>query len=218
MNIFSELKIGDKLSIELNEKDIKQNENNMLNSQLIDIDDNYLYVTPPVYKGQQYPLHKSQDITIFFYRKKGIYQFNAQLVNQLNTNIIIFVLKPLGNIQKIQRRNYYRLPIVAPVVLKTYKNDEIFETQCTMRDLSGGGVRVVCKSEIEKLEEITIDLFIDESQVITMEGQVVRVIKDIENNSYELGIKFKQANEINTEKIFAFIFEKQRLMRKKGLI
>jgi len=218
MNILSELKIGDKLSIEISDKNISQNENNMLNSQLIDIDDNYLYILPPIYRGKSYSFYKNQIVTIFFYRKKGVYQFTAQLVSQINTNILSFVLKPLGDGKKIQRRNYYRLPIVAPAVLKPQKSQETTEFECIIQDLSGGGVRLSCKNEIEKLEDVIIDLHIDEKQVITMKGQVIRVIKDLDDSSYELGIKFKQNNETDTDRIFAFIFEKQRLMRKKGLI
>jgi len=59
---------------------------------------------------------------------------------------------------------------------------------------------------------------IDEDKVVTMNGEVVRVIKSIEHNTYELGIKFKENKEIDTDRIFAFIFEQQRLMRRKGLM
>jgi len=218
MNIFSELKIGDKLSIEIDDEDINQSENNMLSSQLIDIDKDHLYIIAPIYQGQKYTLHKHRNITIFFYRKKGIYKFNAQLVNQINTNVMTFVLKPIGDMQKIQRRNFYRLPVVAPAILKLKKDDNIIEYNCTMKDLSGGGVKVACKHEIDKLQNIIIDLYLDEKQALAMNGQVVRVIKDVENNTYELGIKFKQTNQTDVDIIFAYIFEKQRLMRKKGLI
>lgn len=218
MNIFSELKIGDKLSIEIREKDINPDKNNMLNTQLIDIDDNFIYISSPVYKGNKYSLYKGQKVTLFFYRKKGVYQFNAQIINKIDTNITTFVLKPLGDTQKIQRRNYYRLPIASPAVLKIHQNDKNVEFKCVTKDLSGSGVRVACKYEIKKSENVLIHLYIDEKQVIIMNGEVMRVIKDIENDMYELGIKFKDASEIDIDKIFAFIFEKQRLLRKKGLM
>jgi len=218
MDIFSELEIGDKLSIEIRENEVNQNENNMLNAQLIDIDNNYLYISPPVYSGKRYTLSKNQEITMFFYRKKGVYQFNAEVVNQIDTNIVTFKLKPLGHTQKIQRRNYYRLPIVAPAVLKKQKNNTIVEFECIMKDLSGSGVKIACKNEIEKSESVLIKFSIDENQLVAMNGEVVRVIKNFENNTYELGIKFKEANQVDVDRIFAFIFEKQRLLRKKGLI
>lgn len=218
MDIFSELEVGDKLSIEIREKDIVQNENSLLNSQLIDKDDNYIYITPPVYKGQKYLLRKNQSITIFFYRKKGVYQFECQVVNKLQTNIVVFALKPIGNIKKIQRRNYYRLPLVSPAILRKQENDKVIEITCIMQDLSGGGVRLTCKEEFKGLENVTVDLYIDEEELISVEGQVVRIIRDSENSTYELGIRFNQIDETNADRIFAIIFEKQRLMRKKGLI
>jgi len=218
MNIFSELKVGDKLSVEIREADVNQNESNILNAQLIDIDANYLYISPPIYRGKRYSLRKNQKITMFFYRKKGVYQFDAEVVSQTDINIMTFALKPLGDTQKIQRRNYYRLPMASPAVLKKQQSNKIVEFECIMKDLSGGGVRLFCKYEIEKLENVIIDLYIDGKQPVTMNGEVVRVIKNIEHNTYELGIKFKETNEIDTDRIFAFIFEQQRLMRKKGLM
>ena len=49
-------------------------------------------------------------------------------------------------------------------------------------------------------------------------GKVIRVIKDTATNSYELGIKFDKISRSNEDKIYSFIFERQRLLRKKGLI
>ncbi len=218
MNIFSELKIGDKLSIEFCKKDTNQAESNMLNAQLIDINDNCLYISSPIYRGKRYSLYEGQKITMFFYRKKGVYQFDAKIVKKIESNIVTFALKLLGDVEKIQRRNYYRLPIVTDAILKKHKNDKILEFECVTKDLSGGGVKVVCKNEVEKSDNITIDIYLDEDQVITMDGEVIRITKDLDNNLYEIGIKFKETNETGTDRIFSFIFEKQRLMRKKGLI
>lgn len=218
MNIFSELKIGDKLSIEFYEEDTNQGENNMLNTQLIDINDNCLHISSPIYRGKRYSLYEGQKITIFFYRKKGVYQFDAKVVKKIESNIITYVLKLIGDVQKIQRRNYYRLPIVTNAILKKHKDDKMLEFECVTKDLSGGGVKVACKSEVEKSDNIIIDIYLDEDQIITMGGEIIRITKDLDNDLYEIGIEFKETNETDTDRIFSFIFEKQRLMRKKGLI
>jgi len=123
------------------------------------MDANYLYISPPIYKGKRYSLRKDQKITMFFYREKGVYQSDAQVVNQIDTNIVTFVLKPLGDMRKIQRRNFFRLPIVAPAVLKKQQGDKLVEFQCIMKDLSGGGARLSCKYKIEKSENVIIDFF-----------------------------------------------------------
>ncbi len=218
MNIFSELKIGDKLSLEIIEEFINKDANNMLNTQLMDIDDNYLYISPPAYRGKKYFLSKKQRINLFFYRKEGVYQFEAQVVEKIDADIITFVLKPVGNIIKIQRRNYYRLPVAIPVTLRKQSNEEGIKYECVSKDLSGGGVKLICKYEIDMSEKVVVDIQIEENQLITLEGEIVRVINDSKNNNYELGVEFKSTNESGIDRIFAFIFEKQRLLRKKGLM
>ena len=207
MDIFSELKIGDKLSLEIIEEFFNKDTNNMLSTQLMDIDDKFLYIAPPSYKGKKYSLSKSQKINLFFYRKEGVYQFEAQVVGKIDTNIITFALKPTGNIVKIQRRNYYRLPVAVPVILRKQSNSEGIQYERISKDLSGGGVKLICKYEIDMSEKVVVDIQIEENQVVTLYGDIVRVINDSENNTYELGVEFKSTNEPGVDRIFAFIFE-----------
>lgn len=218
MEVFSKIEIGDKLSIEINYADLESKENNMLNTQLVDKSDKYLYISPPIYSGKKYFLRKRQKITIFFYRKRGIYEFNAEVIKQVNENLQTFEIKPTGKLNKIQRRDHYRLPITLNTVLKSNKNNNIIEIKCITADLSAGGIKLVCKEEVEKSQKVVLDIDLDNSKITSVEGQVVRSVKNPETNKYELGIKFSEISENDRDKIFAFIFEKQRLLRKKGLI
>lgn len=218
MDILSQLKIGDKLNIERYQGDSTLKENNILSSQIIDLRGKYLHISTPVYKGKKYFLHEGQKISIFFYRDEGAYQFYAEVIEQTKANITTFIIKPIGEIQRIQRRNYYRLPVVKNVVLEKQHNDKLLKLQCVSKDLSGGGIKVICNDELEQGENVKIDLYLYENQSITIDGEVVRTIIDSDSGGYEVGIRFKEINQTNEDKIFAFIFEKQRLLRKKGLI
>lgn len=218
MDLFLELKVGDKLNIALYNGEITSGKNEILSTQLMDLSGKHLYISAPIYKGKLFSLHTGQKIIVVFYRKKGIYQFNADVVSENDGNITTFTLAPRGDIEKIQRRNYYRLPTVTNVVLKTLQNDRSVEFQCITKDLSGGGMKVICSKELELGEKLTADVLLYENEVITIDAEVVRVIKDPVDNVYEIGIKFQKIDRINESKIFAFIFERQRLLRKKGLI
>ncbi len=218
MEVFSKIEIGDKLSIEINYDDLESKENNMLNTQLVDKSDKCLYISPPIYSGKKYFLRKRQKITIFFYRKRGIYEFNAEVIKQVSENLQTFEIKPIGKLNKIQRRDHYRLPITLNAVLKSNKKNNMIETKCITVDLSAGGIKLVCKEEVERSEKVIVDIDLDNSKITSVEGQVVRSVKNPETNKYELGIKFSEISENDRDKIFAFIFEKQRLLRKKGLM
>ena len=54
MEVLSQLKIGDRLSIERYKKDAILNEKNILNAQIIDLRGRYIYISAPIYKGKRY--------------------------------------------------------------------------------------------------------------------------------------------------------------------
>ena len=218
MNIFSELKIGDKMSLDITQKYINQDVSSMLTTQLIDMDDYYLYISPPAYKGKKFSLMEGHLVNLFFYRKTGVYSFEAKVVKKINEELVTFVLEPTSSIERIQRRNYYRLPIVLPCVLKKQENDKVVEYSCVSKDLSGGGIKLICKQEINLDENIVVTIKIHEEQMIAIKGKVIRVVKGFEDNSYEISVEFKNVEGNHLDQIIAFIFEKQRLMRKKGLM
>lgn len=218
MDVLSQLKIGDKLSIERYKKDTNLNEKNILNAQLIDLREKKIYISTPIYKGKRYFLSEGQNISIFFYRDAGVYQFYAKVIKQANIDITTFIARPISSLQRIQRRSYYRLPIVIEVVIEKKQNDKLVKLQCVTKDLSGGGIKAICNDELKEGENIKINFYLHKNNKITVDSRIVRVIKDVVTDHYELGIKFNKISQTNEDKIFAFIFEKQRLLRKKGLI
>lgn len=218
MDLISQLKIGDKFNIERYEGNILLDKKSILNSQLVDLHGENIYISIPMYKGKKYLLKDGQKISIFFYRDSGVFQFFAEVIEQNKKDMVTFSIKPTSELKKIQRRNYFRLPVVMKVVIERKQEDEILTIECVTKDLSGGGIKAVCNKETKEGEVIKTNLYLNEKDVITLESSVVRVIKDKTTNAYELGIAFKNIEQTNEDKIFAFIFEKQRLLRKKGLI
>ena len=120
--------------------------------------DGDIYISAPIYKGKRYFLSDGQNISIFFYRDSAVYQFYAEVVKCIETNIIAFMVRPTSKLFRIQRRNYYRLPIVMDVIIERNQNDETHKLKCTTKDLSGGGIRVVCSEEFKEGENIKIEI------------------------------------------------------------
>ncbi len=218
MEVLSQLKIGGRLSIERYKKDAILNEKNILNAQIIDLREGYIYISAPIYKGKRYFLSNGQTISIFFYRDSAVYQFYAEVIKQADTGIVAFIVRPTSNLCRIQRRSHYRFSIVIDVIIERKRNDEIHRLECIAKDLSGGGIRAVCSEELEEGEYVKIELYLYKNNRIIVNGKVIRAIKNTTTNSYELGIKFDKISRSNEDKIYSFIFERQRLLRKKGLI
>ncbi|HZJ77031.1 MAG TPA: PilZ domain-containing protein [Oscillospiraceae bacterium] len=218
MGVFSQLKVGDRLSIERLKKNAVSGEKNILNAQLIDLHGGYIYISAPIYKGKRYFLSDGQNIGIFFYRDSAVYQFYAEVVKQADTGIEAFIVKSTSNLCRIQRRNHYRLPVVMDVIIEKELNGQIHRLECIAKDLSGGGIRVICNEELAEGKHIKVELCLHNENRIMVDGKVMRTIKNTTTDSYELGIKFDKISRLNEDKIYSFIFERQRLLRKMGLI
>ena len=157
-------------------------------------------------------------ISVYFYRDSAVYQFYAEVVKCIETNIIAFMVRPTSKLFRIQRRNFYRLPIVMDVIIERNQNDETHKLKCTTKDLSGGGIRVVCSEEFKEGENIKIEIPLYKNSKIRVDGKVIRIAKDTIANYYELGIEFNKISQTDQDKIYSFIFKRQRLLRKRGLM
>jgi len=213
----SEFKIGDKLEVLVYKIDVDGNKKVLpLLSQLADITDDLLFISMPLVHGVPYKLKRNSKIRIIIYREeKGIYSFSGEIVSMVQKNIIMYGVRPISDIEKEQRRFYYRLQIRSKMIIKSLDRD--FTETCVTKDLSGGGARISCKSEFNKNE--SLNCFINlVGEIVNAKGVIVRKEKDFGDNNIELGIKFTEIQDTDRNKIVSFIFKEQRLLRKKGLI
>lgn len=216
MHIYSHLRIGDKIEIELSSI-YKSTAPKVIISQVIDLKSGYIYITAPFYKGNQIPLNKGKKIKIIFYhQEKGIFSFIGEVIGRTQGNISSFIIKQIGELQKFQRRIYYRFEVLRKVSIKDLTTDEV--ESCITKDLSGGGIKFVTKNEYQQGTSVECTLNLNDDSTVVVTGEIVRVIKDPVTNEYEIGIQFKDISESARSRIISFIFERQRLLRKKGLM
>lgn len=212
----SEFKIGDKLEIIVQNNSESNIKPPQLVSQLVDIKDDLLYISIPLVYGEPFRFKRNSKIKIIIYREeKGIYSFTGEIVNMVQRNIIMYGVKPIGDVEKEQRRFHFRLQNTNKLILKSTERD-LTET-CYTKDISGGGTKVACKSDFNKNEKVICHINI-EGEIVNATGEIVRKVKNFDTNNNEIGIKFIEITDINRNKIISYIFKEQRLLRKKGLI
>lgn len=215
LNVFKELKIGDPLEIELVE--YKNRSNHIIASQLVDKKNDLLIINNPLKRGVPYPLQEGQKIKIVFYREeKGIYSFLAEIVNKLQGRLTIYTVKPIGEPEKIQRRYYFRLDVILRVILKDLTEDIV--TESFTKDISGGGMKLISKKSFEEGKLMECTVYLKDNEKITFTGEVIRSVSNPSTKEYEVGIKYRDIGEGVRNSIISFIFERQRQLRKKGLI
>ena len=214
--------VGTKLEIELLET-LNVNKKEKLISQVIDtISENCLLVGIPISKGTIRPISIRDEIKLI-YTKKGMasYGFKVRVTDRgKKGNIPYLKVVKISEIEKVQRRDYYRLDMVLNVEIhiNNDRGEVIKVIEGLSKDISGGGIRVLCKEPIDKGTIIEL--------VIKNENEPIKVIANVLRCSlyeevysqYEIGLAYKDISINNREKIVKFIFDAQRKMRKKGLI
>ncbi|WP_026476021.1 flagellar brake protein [Alkaliphilus transvaalensis] len=217
MDVLSELKVGVKLEI-LPRENSEDNDYTIV-SQVIDVKEGSVFIINPIKQGASYPLYPGQRIRIIFNREdKGIFRFVAEVKKKINKNLTTYEITPIGEAEKIQRRYYYRLDIVRKVLIEL--RDEPIQIEGVTKDISGGGVKVYTKEPLPIGCRIDCKIFLhdDSKEIIDVAGEVIRCFKDPQKNEFVVGISYRGIQEPVRSKIISFIFERQRLLRKKGLI
>ncbi|MBN4067865.1 MAG: hypothetical protein COA82_05160 [Alkaliphilus sp.] len=216
MGIISELKIGIKLEIAQTSDESYYNKQ-IITSQLIDKNEEFLFISQPMFKGMSYHLYVTDKIKIIFNDKdKGTFHIIAEVISKKTNKITIYGVKPIGEPVAVQRREYFRIDMLKNVVIR--ETDVTREIDCFSKNISGGGVKLICRKKIDVGSTINIKLHFKEGVMITTQGKIKKAIKLEEDNRYELSIEFVNLREGTRNRIISFIFEHQRLLRKRGLI
>lgn len=194
-------------------------------------------VTVPAYNGRRYPLDTGKRLVVYFKKEDlGVCHFNGLVVSrQLDGEQPLLFIQMVSPVDKLQRRDYFRMPLVTDVILKIPQG-VIHEKQVDMgkvlevekvsyrelkvvtKDISGGGLRALVGEQLE-LGLILKILILLENERIEVEGEIVRCqLFDAAVNRFDCGIRFRDVGEKDRSRIIAFVFEKQRNLRKKGLV
>jgi len=201
----------------------------------IDSEDNKFLIYNPIYKNRIYTLSRDK-IYNFRYidNKSGIYSFNGKILNRIKEKgLYILKVELIGELSKIQRREFFRIDIIKNIIIKEPFEEEYKESlkmielidkikfnekKYLLKDISGGGFGFYSSDKFQIGKIIVSKLKLGTEDIEIM-GKVVRVIKmDSENYKYLIGVQHLQLTTYKRNLIINFIYEKQRQMRQKGLI
>lgn len=186
--------------------------------------DDELLITMPMLKGEPVELAIGQRVTINFFRERGQFYFEAEVIDRQRTeNVHLIRLKQSSPIDRLQRRSFYRLKINLPVLFRPMEHDaqpgERDYVRAYTADISGGGMRLLTDEGLEPGLQLECRLSMGEKDFLDLKGLVVRVSPCVEGNyKFEVGIKFIDILESERDGIIRFIFQQQRMLKAKGLI
>lgn len=207
-------------------------------SQIFDFDekDDSIRVAMPISKGKLIPLPKDEVFDTFFYTSKGLYKCRSRVIDRYKVNNIYTLKISLETeLQKYQRRQYFRLEKTMSLIYSTISDEEYIKmletrkipdemmlseryTEGTSLDISGGGMRFVGKKLIPTKQKVFIifDIFTSSGQVKFKLPATVVLSFEVPNqlNKFEHRVEFENISKEYREILIKFIFEEERKARK----
>ncbi|MCR4694226.1 MAG: PilZ domain-containing protein [Pseudobutyrivibrio sp.] len=150
----------------------------------------------------------------------------------------VYVFEPEGDLKKVQRRNYFRLPCYIPAKilpiprevallpnmdmveadLRQYGNTYGLPVSGTILDISGGGVRFKSSRKIDEAKYIYISFTLQSPTINKEINATARQVKTTyfeEMQTYEHRLEFLFKEPEDRETIIKYIFDEDRRLRKK---
>lgn len=214
-----EIKVGKRIYISK-----ENNPDEQLISQVLDIvNEKEILISGPMKKNNLVFIYKGELINVYFtIENKGRYHFIGKMISRERSPIYTLTVEVVSKVTKIQNRQHFRLITGLPIH-KEHKfiangSKECYHEECEIKDISGGGMRIFCNFKHELNDEIYCNFQIKNS-IIKTNATVVRVGEvDTFDYKYSIGVCFKDIEESDRDKIIAYIFQQQRILRYKGLI
>lgn len=220
---FGKLKIGTKIEIRLS--DVKESPQFVSQFEGIERDGTFC-ILAPIYKAIVQPIELGTKLNIYFVQKGGsFYKLKGKVTGRGKKSAIsVLKVQALSEIEKIQRRKFFRFECINPIkyrIIQYSKIDckrEIDFKQTITRDLSGGGVCIKLTEKLNVGDVVECVLFLSDINKVCFWGKVIRFTEYTMKKGiykYEAGISFKKIEDKSREKIISYIFEEQRRLVKK---
>lgn len=226
--------IGDKIELSrFSNNDSQTKKTKIYSSQVLDfIEYDKACIAMPMEGGRIIPLGVGDKYQLCFYCKQGLYQCRAVIIERYRKdNIYMLVIQLASELEKFQRRQFYRLEYVYEILIcKLFeseldkKKEEIDITpnrllDAMMLDLSGGGCRFISNDLFEKESKVMLRFALPLTKGMRMFeilGKITYSGEQINRRkSYEHRVEFTEVLEEDREHIVRFIFEEERKRRRK---
>ncbi|MBS6062372.1 flagellar brake protein [Criibacterium bergeronii] len=186
----------------------KNGENEEYASRVISLDSEIeLMVENPSKEGKEVRfLNGTRLDVVFQVENHGLHSFETEIVAKVREKINLLKLRRLGEVKKLQRRNFYRVKSDLDVIVRRL-GDVIFE-ETIILDISGGGLKFLSRQDFKlgDLVELNITLL---GEDLDLEAKVVKVDK-IGFGKSEVSVEFYDLYEDDQNVIVKYVFEKQR--------
>jgi c-di-GMP-binding flagellar brake protein YcgR len=157
------LSLGDKIDIRLLDHNGRPHNGRTLVSQLVDfVDLDVINIAAPIVYGKTILLHVGESYNLCFYTEKGLYQCNCVLLsNHKDSRTVISMVRIVTNLEKFQRRQYFRLECILDIEYRIITiEEEMLERKMTSGDFGSEDERTDCETKLKQFEREWINAVI----------------------------------------------------------
>ena len=232
------LQIGNKLEIEtvrMLPDDNGEMTRKTYVSELYDIvSEDEIKIAMPMEQSKVILLPVDGEYSLCFYTPNGLYQCLSRVKERYKSdNLFVLVMELTTDLQRYQRREYYRLNCILDMKCRKIDEQEYMQNReqvhfidtdltfdnGTMVDISGGGARFISSVKYPEgsLIRFAFSLFVNgEMTEYKLVGKVLKTI-EIQNrsNAYEHRVQFINLMNDERESIIRYIFEEERKNRRR---
>lgn len=231
------ISVGDKIELRQMLNQIESSNENVRTyiSQILDINEFSIQAAMPIYEGHLIPLEVGIKYDVFFKTSKGLYKAVCEVIARSKVEkIYMLELKPITDLERFQRREYFRLSTnvdasicsISELEMKNYIHSGTIPEDYIKKkknaifiDISGGGAKIV-SSELYKINDmLLIEFNVTVCSVlknIIIPGKVLTSVTS--NNRLDLHehrVEYYKIPKETRELIIKYIFDEQRRIRQK---
>lgn len=185
-------------------------------SHVVDKDGEYLEISIPTSKGDLVPVREETRLNVIFVGPEAMYQFSSTVLRRVREGkVYALIIAPPERIERIQRREFFRLDVSIPFMFRRQEEDEEFIPAHTV-DLSGGGLKFRSEERLEEGETLLVRFEEEQLGELLLELEILR--RDKGDDLYTYAAEFKEILENEQDAVIGYIFDKQRELKKKGLL
>jgi len=152
------LSIGDKIDVrQINQMGKLMHNVRTYVSQVVDfVDFDVINIATPIGNSKVIILDVGECYSLCFYSNKGLYQCNCVVMNNYrDKNLIIAVVRLTSDLEKFQRRQYYRLECIHEVEYRIIsREEEIFDNKLRLDDFRNIEERSECRKKLNLFNQV----------------------------------------------------------------
>lgn len=200
-------------------------------SQLLDITDSQnIIISCPIHESRLTFIANGTKIRVIFLSDKlGLLCFTGIITGKEKTeNIIALNVRIESEIDKIQRRNHYRLDCflegkysehIDPAQKSSNAGNQIKPQKILVKNISGSGACIVSENQIPGGSYIDLAFSLSADVSIKAVCKVIRssLMENSRDRRYETGLYFKEISQKDQDQLIKYIFKQQSLNLKNNV-